>query len=64
MAAFRPIWPRYPRVRPARDEALRLVDLADGVEHRERRLVARALRHLGLGRAHPRISLQEAVREV
>ena len=64
MAELRPIWPRYPALRARLDEALRPVDLADRVEHRERRLVARALGDLGLGGTDARVALQEPVREV
>lgn len=48
-------------VRSAGECALRAVDLADRIEHRERRLVARPLRDLGLSDADPRVPLEEPV---
>jgi hypothetical protein len=51
-------------VRAARDEALRAIDLADGVEHRVGRLVARALRGLRLRDTGPRVALEQPVCEV
>jgi hypothetical protein len=52
------------RRRAAIEEALRAVDRADRVEHRERRLVARARRDLGLGHSGPRVALEQRVREM
>ena len=51
-------------MRAAREEALGAVDLADRVEHREGRLVRRALRHLGLRDARARVALEQPMREV
>ena len=59
-----PDLPAVAGVRAAGERALRAVDLADRIEHRERRLVARTLRHLRLGDADARVALEEPVREV
>ncbi len=53
-----------PGARAAEEEALPAVDLADRVQHRERRLVARALGDLGLRRADARVALKHPLREV
>ena len=59
-----PDLPAISGARAAREEALPAVDLADRVQHRERRLVARALGDLGLRGADPRVALEQPVREV
>ena len=59
-----PDLPAIAGARPFEERVLRAIERADRVEHRQRRLVARALRHFHLGHAGAGVALQENMRKV